>query len=138
MRRISVALCVDDENGMMFRGRRQSRDRVLIADFMRDHEGETVCISPYSKLLFGDFPQVTVCDSHLECCPNGGACFVEASSLAEWADVIGCITVYRWNRLYPADLYFEADILKKGFSLISTTEFEGSSHEKITKEVYQK
>ena len=138
MRSISVAVCVDDENGMMFGGRRQSRDRVLIADFLKDHEGKRICIAPYSQLLFGEAEVVDVCEHPLRDCPHGGVCFVENLSLTEWADEIGCLTVYRWNRLYPADLHFDESVLKKGFSLVSVTEFEGSSHEKITKEVYRK
>ena len=46
-KQISVAVCVDDALGMMFGGRRQSRDRVLIEDFLKDHCGETVVAGEY-------------------------------------------------------------------------------------------
>ena len=139
MRKITVAVCVDDQNGMGFGGRRQSRDRVLISDFLQECSSEnSICIGEYSRALFENYPQVEVLENPLGQCPDGGACFSELQLLSPFAEEIETLILYRWNRLYPADLYFEADILKKGFSLIFTTEFEGSSHEKITKEVYQK
>jgi hypothetical protein len=46
------------------------------------------------------------------------------------------IIVYRWNRDYPADVYFDSAILKN-MKLIDSVEFKGYSHEKIIKEVYK-
>ena len=48
------------------------------------------------------------------------------------------LVIYRWNRHYPADVRWEADPAEWGFALAETTEFPGSSHETITKEVYRK
>ena len=138
MRQITVALCVDDENGMMFGGRRQSRDRVLIGELMQSHGKTTVCIGPYSKLLFSEYPEVQLCEDPLEECPNGGVCFIEDCSVLKHLQEIGTLIVYHWNRRYPADFYFEFDPIAQGFTLVSVQEFEGSSHEKITKEIYRK
>ena len=44
--------------------------------------------------------------------------------------------MYRWNRVYPADTYFDIDLVKEGFVLRDTRELEGNSHEKITKETF--
>jgi len=43
------------------------------------------------------------------------------------------LILYRWNRTYPADLYFTLSL--EGWTLERREEFAGSSHEKITKEV---
>ena len=48
------------------------------------------------------------------------------------------IIIYRWNSHYPADKYFDVDIQSLGYSLYSTEDFEGSSHERITEEKYRK
>ena len=46
------------------------------------------------------------------------------------------IVIYRWNRHYPADIHWEPDLNAMGFALQEITEFPGTSHEKITREVY--
>ena len=47
------------------------------------------------------------------------------------------VAVYRWNRLYPSDLRLDLETLLRGRHMISRREFPGSSHERITEEVYQ-
>ena len=46
------------------------------------------------------------------------------------------IILYRWNRVYPADLYFDIDL--KNWHIKESNDFAGSSHDKITEEVYVK
>ena len=41
--------------------------------------------------------------------------------------------IYRWNRVYPADVSVE---IGAEWKLTETEEFLGFSHEKITKEIY--
>ena len=48
------------------------------------------------------------------------------------------MVIYRWNRHYPSDIRWEPDLAELGFALKETTEFPGTSHEKITREVYEK
>ena len=49
---------------------------------------------------------------------------------------IDTFILFRWNRDYPADFFFKVDLSQ--WNLISTEDFEGTSHEKITMEVYEK
>ena len=51
---------------------------------------------------------------------------------------ISRLIIYRWTRTYPFDvgIGFEPD--EAGFRLVSTDEFVGYSHEKITKDIYEK
>ena len=44
------------------------------------------------------------------------------------------LVLYRWNRRYPADVYFDLDLSQ--WRLVSRREFSGTSHDTITKEVY--
>ena len=139
MRGISVAVCVDDQNGMGFGGRRQSRDRVLISDFMQEcSKKNSICIGEYSRMLFDDYPQVSVLEHPLAQCPDGGACFAELQPLVPFSEEIETVILYRWNRLYPADLYLDLQLEENGFALIASCDFAGSSHDKITKEIYRR
>ena len=61
-------------------------------------------------------------------------CFVEDLSLQEYENKISKLIIFKWNRVYPADRYF--DISLEGWMLESIEEFEGSSHKLITKEVW--
>ncbi len=48
------------------------------------------------------------------------------------------LVLYRWNRRYPADVYLDIRPEPPGWRLVSREEFSGSSHPRITKEVYQR
>jgi hypothetical protein len=136
---MNVIVCLEDKGGMMFNHRRQSRDRVLNADVLALCRGSRLCISPYSKLLFEGSDADILCDeSFLELASEGDFCFVEDRALAPYADRIEEVTVYKWNRRYPTDTYFDLDLATLGFSLVASEEFAGYSHEKITKETYRK
>jgi hypothetical protein len=63
---------------------------------------------------------------------------VENVGVKPYIDRISAVTVYNWNRVYPRDLVFDIDLEKEGFSLMSSREFQGYSHENIRKEVYQR
>ena len=134
---MKVIVCLEDKGGMMFNHRRQSRDRVLSADVLAQCRGARLCISPYSMLLFEGGEADILCDeSFLELAGEGDYCFVEDRALAPYADRIGEVIVYKWNRRYPTDVFFDIDPESLGFRRVSMTEFEGSSHEKITKEIF--
>ena len=130
---MKVAICVDDAFGMTFFGKRQSRDRVLIEELLRTAGGR-ILISPFSRLLFEQYPAVTVSESFLNDAAEGDLCFVENVPLKPYVDKIDTLIVYHWNRSYPSDKKLDIDLT--GWNLVSTEEFAGSSHEKITKEIY--
>ena len=67
----------------------------------------------------------------------GAYCFVEDRAIAPVQEKIEKIILFRWNRAYPADMYFDIT-LSDGWHVTETHEFAGSSHEKITEEVYEK
>lgn len=133
-----VIVCVDDRLGMTFNGRRQSRDRLLIEDVIGDlAEGQTLYASEYSRKLFDHADsRLTLCEDFLEKAGSGDVCFVEDRALAPYVSKIQTLVIYRWNRHYPSDTVLDIDPAAEGFWLSQTREFVGSSHEKITKEIY--
>lgn len=134
---MKLIVCLSEENGMMFNHRRQSRDRVLIADMIR-HVGNTpLWVSPYSLPLFGeDCPSLQVDPNPTIAAGVDDYCFVEDTPLPQSLEDTNELIIYRWNRLYPADVYFTCDT--SNFSLSESNEFVGSSHDNITKEIWKK
>ena len=79
-------------------------------------------------------------DSNIEISKNtkeeakaGEYVFQELETLDTGDKRIEQFIIYRWNRVYPADVSVE---IGTEWKLTETEEFPGFSHEKITKEVY--
>lgn len=138
MRKLTVAVCTDERGGMMFNNRRVSRDRILIDDLVVSVDG-VIYIDKYSSLLFEPHAdRVTVLGDVLADAPAGAVCFVEVPPIMPHAGDISRLIIYNWNRQYPFDRQLDISPVKMGFKLVAVTEFEGSSHEKITKEIYER
>lgn len=139
---MNIVVCIDDDGGMLFNKRRQSRDRILIEDLlsMAQESGAQLWTAPFSEKLFIDVkevrPFITVDENFLEKASEADFCFVENVPLQQYEDNIESLIVYRWNRKYPADTYLDIDMAK--WQMEETKEFAGSSHEKITREVYRR
>ena len=131
---MKIAVCVDDNMGMLFNSRRQSRDRELIKDFVETANNNNIYIKPFSKILFEEY-KVIIDNNMLNNAQENDFCFLENESILPYIDKVNELIIYRWNRNYPYDFCFE---IPENFSLKESTEFKGSSHEKITKEIYIK
>ena len=130
-----AAVCIDDNSGMLFNHRRQSQDRILREDLLREAAGGPLWVNAYSAKQFKEPPDgLRVSPDFLAEAGPGELCFVEDQDLSPWAERLEKLIVYRWNRTYPADTWFSLPL--EGWRLERTAEFAGSSHEKITKEVY--
>lgn len=130
---MKLIVCIDDRMGMAFNKRRQSRDRMLIEDLVHHVGNAPLYVTPYTAKLFeGHTLDLRVTDSPLLDAKGNDYCFTELDTPSHDTD-ISELTVYRWNRHYPSDTVFPLDLSR--FTLISSSEFVGSSHEKITKEV---
>ena len=139
---MKIIACVDDEYGMMFNNRRQSKDREVINDIMHNIEG-VLWISNYSKELFWDSIDdldkrvvIKVDDGMLDNAKEEEWCFIEDIPLKEYEDNISEIIIYKWNKKYPADKYME--ISMKKFKLIDSKEIKGYSHDDILREIYKR
>ncbi len=133
-----VVVCVDEKNGMMFHRRRQSQDRVLRENLQKECGGKKLYMNRYSGKLFKDAVGIVVSENFLGEAKEGEFCFVEDADVGEYLQRIEAVILYRWNRRYPADVYFTLDLFNEKWILERTEEFKGSSHERITKEVYKK
>lgn len=134
---MKLIVCLDDRLGMMFNKRRQSRDRILIDDIINMVRGEKIVIAPYSESLFKDKSANTEVIGDPLCEASGDSwCFIEDGTLIKNKDKVDTLVIYRWNRHYPGDNFF--DFPMDGYALSSSEELVGSSHDKITKEVWKK
>lgn len=142
---MKIIVCIDDKNGMEFNHRRQSRDAVLREEILGMVGRGKLWMNAYSRKQFAELdvpesqtehPQVIVDEAFLEKAEAGDYCFVENLDVLPHEDRIEEIVLYRWNRVYPADLFFAMDL--QNWKIAESEEFAGSSHEKITKEIYVK
>ena len=129
---MKIIACIDDDNGILFNNRRQSRDRNVIEKIYEITNGQKLWIAEFSSSLFDE--RAIVDEDMLEKAESDDFCFVENLSLLPYKDKIDSLYLFKWNRRYPSDVKF--DFTLDGFSLVRTEYFAGSSHEKITLEVY--
>ncbi len=130
---MTIFICLDNNNGVSFNRRRQSRDKAIIEDIISTVNGEELCITQYSEKLFSEYDikiQTT------DIISNERFFFAENTHLSPIANKISTLIVYRWGKVYPCDTYLDIDL--DAFKLISSTEFQGNSHKNIIKEIYTK
>lgn len=129
---------VDDDNGMMFNKRRQSKDSVLRERLLALAQGGKLWMNSYTLRQFSedDREKIQADEDFLDHAGPGEYCFVENVPAAPYDERIEKIVLFRWNRKYPADAWFDINLDEGGWKLSETREFSGSSHEKITEEVY--
>ena len=127
---MTLIVCLDDKNGMLFNKRRQSKDSVLCQK-IAELAGAYLCVNAYTAKLF---PGVEACSDPLVYAGDEDVCFVEDLDVTPYLEKANRLIVYRWNRLYPADVWFPN--VFESWKLVSRDEFSGSSHDLITQEVY--
>lgn len=136
---MKIIVCLDDGGGMTFNKRRQSRDRILLADIKAMTEGHALFASPFSEKLLSEHDiDAKIKKNPLDRARKDDYCFIEDLPVRPYLSEISEIIIYKWNRRYPTDMTFDILPLSDGFTLSSVAEFAGSSHEKITKEIYTK
>ncbi len=135
-----VIVTVDDAYGVAFNERRQSRDRILCADIVRSLGSEdTLVLSSYSLPLFNEAEaKIRVSENPACDLADNEIAFLERTSILPLLDQITELTVYHWNRRYPQDVSLGVVPSDSGFALCEKSEFVGSSHDKIIKEIYRR
>ena len=134
---MKIIVCIDDKFGVLFDGKRQSRDRVLIEDLMDFIGSSRLIISPFSAALF-DGLAVEINTSPTAVAGADDFVFCESGGLLSHLEKINEVVIYKWNRTYPRDVLLDLLPWERGFKLIDRFDFVGSSHKKITREVYRK
>ena len=132
---MNIIICVDDNNGLLFNRRRQSRDKALCERAVALSYQSTLWMNEYSSSLFSA-ESVKVDPNFLEKAGEGDYCFIENVDFTPYLNNIERIIIYRWNRAYPSDTVFDDSILTSRM-LIKSTDFVGFSHEKITEKIYE-
>lgn len=131
-----VAVCVDDRGGLQFHNRRQSQDRLQREDLLALCPGRLWMDSASAPLFYQAQDRIFVDDGFLEKAGPGTFCFVERPPLAPVAERLEAVVLYRWNRVYPADAWLDLDL--DCLALTERREFPGTSHPRITREIYQR
>lgn len=131
---MNIILCLDDKNGILFNNRRQSRDVLVIDRILQVAENKTLLMNEYSSKIFPN-DKIIVNNNFLEIAKSGDYCFIENVDIGEYKDKIEKIIIYRWNRVYPADKKIDSSLIENK-KLITSYEFKGNSHEKITEDIY--
>lgn len=134
---MNIAVCLDDKNGMLFGGRRQSKDQRLRQELLQLAQPNALWMNSFSAKQFEPTDAIRVAEDFLKAAPQGYWCFVENSDVLPYKDKIECIALYRWNRLYPSDVKFPVEAFCDSWQLISIRTFPGHSHDEITQEVYR-
>ena len=131
-----VIACVDGRNGMAFNRRRQSRDRLAQWDLLKEAGRSPLWMDSASAALFTEIQRerLRVAEDFLDRAGPGEFCFVEDRSVKDYVNKIERVLLYRWDRAYPADFFW--DLPLEGWTLERRQELAGYSHKLITKEVY--
>lgn len=136
---MNIIAIVDDNYGMMFNHRRQSRDHLLSSKILEISQYTCLRMAPYSKDLFYTLPDnVIVSENFLNEAIPGDICFVEDRALLPYAKKIDTIYLFHWNRSYPYDFRLDFIPSEQRMFLRKSMDFEGSSHNKITLEIWQR
>lgn len=134
-----LIICLDNNMGYSFCGKRQSRDETVHRKILELIKGHKLYMNEYSASLF------------LSKRSPSAASLIEIRQRpeirakgADWRFVentpVDCepdeMVLFFWNRDYPSSLRFVPDMSK--YTLVQETEFKGKSHEKITQKRYVK
>ncbi len=136
---MNLVVCLDKNGGMLFNKRRQSRDSAVYEKLLTLAQGAPVWMTASAAALFAAV-QHNPADVRTDEAPvtkagRGEWCFFEGHpSLIPWENVEQ-LHVVLWNRAYPSDTRFPDDELQ-GKKPVSKENFPGTSHDKITWEVY--
>lgn len=136
---MKLAVCVDDQYGMMFNKRRQSRDKKVTEELLRLAGDGPLWVSVYSAGLFSEKAgkeKLRIDDRYPEKARKGELCFAEDMDVSGMEAKAEEIILFFWNRIYPADAFFNIDL--SGWSLCQIYEYAGNSHEKITRKHYKR
>ena len=134
---MKLILCLDDHDGMRFNGRRQSRDSAVCADILEISGKAPLWMHVNSGKLFDtDCDRIYCYQDAPDFVPEDVYLFLEFDSAERYLPMADTMIIYRWNRVYPADVIFSKDYLDCPWTLKETFEFSGHSHSKLTREVY--
>ena len=92
-----VVACIDERKGMMFNCRRQSRDRAVCNDILKDCEGHRLYMTAYSKGLFEKMgnAEIVVSEDMMQQARNDDSCFIEDIDISGHEKLIQEVILYQ-------------------------------------------
>lgn len=133
---MKAIVCLDKSNGMLFNNRRQSRDDALNEKVV-DLVGEgKLYLNEYSAKLFEGKCVLEISDDFGNSARENDFCFYENTPVD--TEKANEIYIFKWNRDYPGDTYFNFSPSENGFKRVKKEDFAGTSHKKITLEIYRR
>lgn len=128
-----IIACVDNNFGIKFNNRRQTKDKEVIKRIYEIAKGKRLFIESFSKDLF-EKDKVKICESFPTNTDKDDCIFIENPDLCDF-NKADKIILYYWNTVYPSDFKFA---LPQNFRPVKFDNFAGNSHDKITEVVYEK
>lgn len=122
-------ICVDKNFGLSFNNRRVSRDKNVLLDMVKC--SKKIKMSKYSEELFKSLNLDSFIGEDLSC-----DIFFEVSVDYNVLNKCDTLIIYNWNRSYPSDVVFKINI--DDYIITEQKDFEGTSHDCITKITYKK
>ena len=133
---MTVVVCTDSRGGMLFLGRRVSRDREMIADLMT--LTPSVLCHPFSEKYLASTPlPFRATEDPLAEAGREDFCFIEHLPLLPHLDRIDRLIIYSWGVAYPFDYALDIDP-RAAFRRTDCYEFVGHSHPTIQREIFEK
>ena len=105
-----IIICLDDNNGLAFNHRRQSQDRIVAEDIRKTVGEKKLWITDYSRKLFQAVSNLEISENPKEEAKKGEYVFQELETLDTDDEQIEQFIIYRWNRVYPADVSVEIGV----------------------------
>ncbi len=133
---MKIAVCIEKSGGMLFNNRRVSKDSMVQQKLLELVGEASIYLNEYSAKLFEETSFLKISDDFLLKASADDICLIENIDIP--IEKVSEVYLFQWNRDYPADVYFDYDLKTLGFKKIRTEEFSGSSHKKITLEVYRR
>lgn len=127
---MTLILWTGNNGELLFNRRRCSQDRAVVADILTNYPPSALRVSAYSSPLFPGVKTVTQLSE-----VGADVLFLEDLPLPPALISANKLIVYRFDRIYPADVRLQ---IPADFTLTDSRTFAGFSHEKITREVYVK
>ena len=134
---MKLVVCLDENNGIKFFGKRQSQDELQRKNLFELIGNLKLFLTEYSYDLYKDIEfNFEIIDENTEIIKNSVFLY-EGDFLEKFLPSVDEIIVYFWNRDYPFDETFE-EHLKNIWKEKEKVEFKGKSHDEITRIRYVK
>ena len=133
---MTTIVCIDEKDGLLFLGKRQSRDAAVRDYILRKKGKGRLLMNAYSAKQFETADGITVTEDPLAEAKEDDVCFIENLPLS--LSLPHTLLTVLWNRRYPADTFLDRAALHRCFTPVKTEEFVGKAHEKITVVTYRR